>query len=271
MIILNKYAGMTMNIFIDNYKKKHNITEKVCYSGRLDPMARGIVMLLSGNECKMMDIYNKKNKTYTFEIIFGLSTDTDDVMGLFKTNPISSSLCSGANTDDVMGLFNTKYTEPLNITTMVQSIKQYIDIHVGTDIMQEFHDFSSIKYKGKSLWYYALNKIPIDKPKHLVTLYNAYYSDIKKYNYNEWKDNICMKINNIDRKNNFRQDDIIKQYNEIDLLHTSQLYSFPITITVSSGFYVRQFVADIMKHINFPILTHDINRISVENIPMELI
>lgn len=246
MIILNKEAGITMNTFIDNYKQKYNITDKVCYSGRLDPMARGEIMLLIGDECKMMDIYNKKNKTYTFEIIFGLSTDTDDAMGLF----------------------NTKYTEPSNITTLVQSIKQYIDINIGTDIMQEFHDFSSIKYKGKSLWYYALNKIPIDKPKHLVTLYNTHYSDIKKYNYNDWKNDICTKINNIERKNNFRQDEIIKQYNDLNL---ESLYSFPITITVSSGFYVRQFVADIMKHINFPILTHDINRISIDIIPMEII
>lgn len=235
MIIINKDAGMTMNTLIDKYKKIYN---KVCYSGRLDPMARGIVMLLVDDECKMMEMYNKKNKTYTFEIIFGLSTDTDDVMGLFKTN----------------------YIQPIYITTMVKSIKQYIDIHVGTDIIQEFHDFSSIKYKSKSLWYYALNKIPIDKPKHLVTLYNAHYSDIKKYNYNEWKDDICMKINNIDRKNSFRQDEIIKQYNDLNL---ESLYSLPITITVSSGFYVRQFVADIMKYIHFPILTHDINRISI--------
>jgi len=266
MIIINKEAGMTMNTLIDKYKKIYN---KVCYSGRLDPMARGTVMLLVDDECKMMEMYNKKNKTYTFEIIFGLSTDTDDVMGLFFNKPISSSLCICANTDDVMGLLKNKpiSSSNINITTLVQSIKQYIDIHVGTDIMQEFHDFSSIKYKGKSLWYYALNKIPITKPKHMVTLYNAHYNDIKKYNYNEWKDDICTKINNIDRKNNFRQDEIIKQYNEIDLMHCTHLYSFPITITVSSGFYVRQFVADIMKHINFPILTHDINRISIDIIP----
>jgi tRNA U55 pseudouridine synthase TruB len=62
MIILNKPPGITMNTFIDNYKLQHNITEKVCYSGRLDPMARGMIMLLVGDECKMMDIYNKKNK-----------------------------------------------------------------------------------------------------------------------------------------------------------------------------------------------------------------
>jgi tRNA U55 pseudouridine synthase TruB len=182
-------------------------------------------------------------------------------MGLFRTNPIISTLST--DTDDVMGILKHTPIIPTlssNITTMVQSIKQYIDIHIGTSFMQEFHDFSSIKYKGKSLWYYALNKIPIEKPKHIVTLYNAYYHNIKKYNYNEWRDDICMKINNIGRKNNFRQDEIIKQYNDIKI---DSLYGFPITITVSSGFYVRQLVADIMKHINYPILTHDINRIYI--------
>lgn len=247
MIILNKEPGMTINTFINKYKLQNNITDKICYSGRLDPMARGAIVLLIGDECKMMEIYNKKNKTYTFEIIFGLSTDTSDVMGLLLNKPIFPSVNS--------------------ITDMVSSIKKYIGIHIGpeTNIMQEFHDFSSIKYKGKSLWYYALNKIPIIKPRHKVMIYSANYKDIKKYNYNEWKNDICTKINNIDRKNNFRQDEIIEQYNKINLESSNiQLYSFPITISVSSGFYVRQFVTDIMKHINYPILTHDINRTCVE-------
>jgi tRNA pseudouridine(55) synthase len=239
MDILYKEAGMTMNTFIENYKKEHHLDKvlstKVCYSGRLDPMARGQVMILTGDECKMMEVYNKKDKTYTFEVIFGLSTDTDDVMGLLN-NSISSTI-----------YYNK----------LVDNIKQYIDIHIGTSFMQDFHDFSSIKYKGKSLWYYALNKINIEKPKHMVTLYNAQYHDIKKYDYNMWRDDICMKINNIDRKNNFRQDDIIKQYNQLNL---DMIYSLPITITVSSGFYVRQFVRDIMNYIEYPILTHDINR-----------
>lgn len=242
MHILYKEAGMTMNTFIDNYKKEHNIDKvlstKVCYSGRLDPMARGQVMILTGDECKKMDMYNKKDKTYTFEIIFGLSTDTDDVMGIFNS-PILE--------------FNNNYK-------IIDDIKHYIDIHIGTSFMQDFHDFSSIKYKGKSLWYYALNKIDIEKPKHMVTLYNAQYHDIKKYDYNIWRDDICMKINNIDRKNNFRQDDIIKQYNDTNL---ESLYCLPITITVSSGFYVRQLVNDIMNYIKYPILTHDINRINI--------
>ncbi len=269
MHILYKEAGVTMNTFIENYKKEHNLDKvlstkvlstKVCYSGRLDPMARGQVMILTGDECKEMEIYNKKNKTYTFEIIFGLSTDTDDVMGFFK-KPISVSLLSNMpNTDDVMGIFNSPILEFNNDCKLVSDIKHYIDIHIGTSFMQEFHDFSSIKYKGKSLWYYALNKIPIEKPKHMVTLYNAHYNDIKKYNYNEWRDDICMKINNIDRKNNFRQDYIIKQYNDTNL---ESLYSLPITITVSSGFYVRQLVRDIMNYIKYPILTHDINRINI--------
>ncbi len=260
MHILYKDAGVTMNTLVDNYKKEHNL-DKVCYCGRLDPMARGQVMILTGDECKKMAMYNKKDKTYTFEIVFGLSTDTDDVMG-FLGKPISLSLLPDMqNTDDVMGFLGKQNTNA-TIDKLVSDIKQYIDIHIGTSFMQEFHDFSSIKYKGKSLWYYALNNIIIDKPKHMVTLYNAHYNDIKKYNYNMWRDDICMKINNIDRKNNFRQDDIIKQYNELNM-SDSHIYSLPITITVSSGFYVRQLVHDIMNYIKYPILTHDINRINI--------
>ena len=41
------------------------------------------------------------------------------------------------------------------------------------------------------------------------------------------------------------------------------IYTLPVIITVSSGFYIRQLVADIMTHINYPITTYDINRIKV--------
>ena len=47
-------------------------------------MARGLVILLVGDDCKDMPKYLGHNKEYEFEIIFGLSTDTDDTMGIVE-------------------------------------------------------------------------------------------------------------------------------------------------------------------------------------------
>lgn len=236
-IICEKEAGITMNQFMDNYKKEHNI-DKLCYCGRLDPMARGKICLLNDDECKNMDKYNKCSKTYKFEIIFGISTDSDDPLGIIEDIQITD-----------------------NIDRYVNIIKNYIKVQ---SFNQEFHSYSSKRVKGKPLWYYKKNNIDIniDKPVHMVDIYNVEYETVKIYRMTEWKENIINIINKIDKKCDFRQEQIIKQYMEFKELDT--LYSLPIMINVSSGFYVRQLVNDIKKYINIPILTFDINRIDIK-------
>jgi tRNA pseudouridine55 synthase len=234
-IICEKEAGITMNQFIETYKKENNI-DKVCYCGRLDPMARGKICLLNDDECKNMDKYNKCSKTYKFEIIFGISTDSDDPLGII--DEIHTINC---------------------IDKYIDIIKKYIKIG---PFEQEFHSYSSKRIKGKPLWHYKKNNIDIDKPVHNVEIFNILYDDIKIYNVNSWIENIINIINKIDKKCDFRQDTIIKQYIEFKELNT--IYSLPITITVSSGFYIRQLVNDIKKYINIPILTFDINRIDIK-------
>ena len=49
MIFINKPAGYTINQIIKKYKKEHNI-KKLCFCGRLDPMARGKLLLLIKDE-----------------------------------------------------------------------------------------------------------------------------------------------------------------------------------------------------------------------------
>jgi hypothetical protein len=55
MKILDKPAGITINQFITDYKKNNQEINKLCFAGRLDPMARGKVMLLFNDECKQID------------------------------------------------------------------------------------------------------------------------------------------------------------------------------------------------------------------------
>ena len=238
-----KEAGHTMIQTMDKFKKDYNIDNnqrlyKVCYCGRLDPMARGQVLLLVGDECKNMDKYLGHMKEYEFEIIFGLSTDTDDPMGIL-------SLVSYYKEDEIK-----EYCE---------KIKEYIKIK---KFQQNFHNYSSKRINGKPMWEYTKEKEIIENPSHQVEIFDIEYKPIKKYDFNEWKTNIIKTINKIDKKNNFRQEEIIKNYND---LNYPALYALPIKIKVSSGFYVRQLVADIKNHFNIEILTYDINRITISS------
>ena len=52
------------------------------YAGRLDPMATGLLLVLIGEECKRKDEYLALSKTYEFEVLFGASSDTGDILGI---------------------------------------------------------------------------------------------------------------------------------------------------------------------------------------------
>ncbi len=54
-IIVYKPAGITMNQLILDYKETNKEISKVCFAGRLDPMARGQCLLLFNDECKKID------------------------------------------------------------------------------------------------------------------------------------------------------------------------------------------------------------------------
>ena len=56
----------------------------LAYAGRLDPMASGTLLVLIGDECKRQERYHKLDKAYRFEVLFGVGSDTGDVLGLLS-------------------------------------------------------------------------------------------------------------------------------------------------------------------------------------------
>lgn len=54
------------------------------YAGRLDPMAEGLLVVLTGDECKKKDEYLGLDKEYVFEVMLGVQSDTYDVLGIPK-------------------------------------------------------------------------------------------------------------------------------------------------------------------------------------------
>ncbi len=61
-------------------------TETLSYAGRLDPMAEGLLLVLVGeDENRDRQKYLHLSKTYEIEILFGLETDTYDLLGVVKS------------------------------------------------------------------------------------------------------------------------------------------------------------------------------------------
>lgn len=85
-ILLDKKVGETPLVTAEKYRKEHPELEGVpmAYAGRLDPMASGKLLVLLGEECKIQEKYHDLDKEYIFEVLFGVGSDTGDVLGLLQ-------------------------------------------------------------------------------------------------------------------------------------------------------------------------------------------
>ena len=231
MIIIEKPSGCTINEFIEDYKKKYKI-KKLCFCGRLDPMARGKILILINDECKMVKKYLHFDKIYQFEICFGIQTDTDDFLGIIEDKTESD------------------YPKNLNI------IIKYINNISNYNFQQKFHKYSSKKVNGKTIREQELKIIPT----HNVKIYKTNFIEFKCRKFKSFINSIINNIKTIDKNKNFRQNEIIQQWNNII---RDNIFSIKLEFKVSSGFYIRQFVRDLSYKFNFPMIVYDINRINI--------
>ncbi len=80
ILVINKPAGMTSHDVV-NFLRKHYHQKKFGHTGTLDPDATGVLLVLCGKACKVLQFLNDTDKTYQAEIQLGYSTSTDDISG----------------------------------------------------------------------------------------------------------------------------------------------------------------------------------------------
>jgi len=233
MLIEYKEQGQTLGQLTNQIK---NITNnKICYIGRLDPMASGLVCYFSGNECKLASKYLKFDKTYMFNLILGISTDSCDSLGMVT----GLSPC-----------FEINYN-------FLEKFNDYIYI-------QEYPIYSSfvIKKDGlkKPLWYYAINNIKIDNlPKHEVHIKNLELNGEEFYiKDTEYFIKQIKKLDD-DKGISLRKKEIIEQYSMIEGIH---LMGIPLIARVSSGTYIRKLCEDIGNYLRIPAMADSIERVA---------
>jgi tRNA U55 pseudouridine synthase TruB len=205
IIAFDKEIGETMNQFIERFNKLHP-NKKVAYSGRLDPLAFGQIMMFTDDDVHQMNDHVKKNKKYTFKLLNGIQTDTYDIMGLVSD----------------------KFTDP-------------VDVKLGEQKML-YPPFSCylIKEHREPLWKCTKNGLPITNyPSKQVNVISYKITNTYKISTNELKSLINEKINKV-TKQTFRQSEILEKWND----HLTESKEFTITeheISISSGAYVRHF------------------------------
>ena len=80
LILIDKPAGCTSHDVVNRWRKLAQ-TKRVGHLGTLDPMATGLLALVTGAATRLAQFYGKDDKTYCAQITFGKTSDTYDAEG----------------------------------------------------------------------------------------------------------------------------------------------------------------------------------------------
>jgi len=240
-----KEEGQILGDLTKKIKEKYK-ANRICFTGRLDPMAEGYVIFLLNNDVSNMSYYMNANKEYTFNLTIGISTDSNDILGLF----------------DSINLLNHKSLY-LNLNKINNAINSFNNINY----IQKYPKFSSYKIKKygikKPLWYMYKNNLlkDYDIPTHNVNIFSLKQNGSIKIFYNtNYFINKLQKLQ--ETNNNFNKESIIEQYKNLNKIKKSNTFilQIPLKAYVSSGTYIRQLCVDIGNKINLPTCAENINR-----------
>ncbi len=112
--VIDKKVGETPLQALTAFRNKNTglLGVPLTYAGRLDPMAEGKLLILIGNECKNRKKYDGLDKEYEFELLLGVKSDTEDILGLAESCGATASISKArgqAVADAMLGIHAMPY------------------------------------------------------------------------------------------------------------------------------------------------------------------
>ena len=217
----------------------------LAYAGRLDPMASGTLLVLIGEECKQQTKYHSLDKEYVFEVLFGFSSDTGDVLGIAER-------------------------DSANISLDTASIYRAAKSLVGTHTLPYPH-YSSKTVQGKPLFLWTLEGRldEIEIPTIKATVHKIHLLDVRTQTVAETIEHVLQKIELIPTVTeeskalgrDFRRSEIRARWNELKNGHQNDSVTVAkFKIVVSSGTYIRSLAPIIAKKLGTTGLAYSIHR-----------
>ena len=144
-IILDKPSGISSNQALSKVKKKIS-QKKAGFSGTLDPLASGLLIIFFNKATKLCSYFLNADKSYEAIAILGKTSTTGDLDG------------------DILSSNNIPDLKKLDISILE---KKYTGIIKQTPPM-----YSAIKHKGVRLYKYAREGINIDLPPREIEIFS---------------------------------------------------------------------------------------------------
>lgn len=144
IIVLDKPLGKTSHDMVYFVRRLTGI-KKVGHTGTLDPQATGVLPVCIGKATKAADMLTFSDKKYRAELIFGMTTDTQDAEGEVLSE------CPFVSTKE--------------------QVEKVIASFIG-DIKQIPPMYSAIKIDGKKLYELAREGLEVKRKERNVTIYS---------------------------------------------------------------------------------------------------
>jgi tRNA pseudouridine(55) synthase len=234
-----KYRGETLSVFLDRIRLEKDISEDIpmTYAGRLDPMAEGVMLVLVGEACKEKDSYLGFDKTYDFEIMLGVSTDTYDVLGFISSLVIP-------------------------VSVQEESIEEGLSV-LSIKTSWPYPPYSSRTVNGKPLFMYTREgSAPEEMPHKEGSIKTLALKEVFEVSLKGAVNEIIKDIGTV--TGDFRQEETIVQWKYITETYPEEKLVFiSCTATVTSGVYIRTIAHELGNILGCGALAYSIKRTQI--------
>lgn len=219
----NKKYRETLSVMLERFRRENPKYQesKITYAGRLDPLAEGLVILLTDDDVHKKENFLDLDKVYQVQFIFGFETDSYDLLGLVNRNDV-------VNVDDA------------NIKHAIKSL--------GKITQQQYPPYSSKPVNGKPLWQRSREGENTSKiaPIQKVQVYNTRYISSQGISVDEFNHQYIQTLNEI--SGDFRQQSIIDTWqNILSDFPKKNIKIWTAEFYVSSGTYIRSLIHQLGK------------------------
>ncbi len=196
-------------------------SEKLAYAGRLDPLASGLLAVVHGEQLARQEEYWYLGKQYEAEVVFGVSTDSFDLMGL----PVAH---------------HTPHPTSERITSVIRGLVGKIDLSVPI--------FSSHRYQGLPLFALAKSQTetPIIVPVRRMSISQIDVHSIERVSSHALVATAGERIALV--QGDFRQEEICRAWEALFPVDT-ELMCARLSIHCGSGTYIRSLAHELGRRL----------------------
>lgn len=206
---------------------------KATHTGTLDPMADGVVVVLTAEDRFQKSELADWQKTYQFEILWGVATDSHDLLGLStQTN-----------------------SEQIDLKKLTAVLPKFTG-----PISQQLPKFSAQRIAGQSYFDQAKQQIAFTPRSEIVQIYELKLVETNSINKTQLQNYLEKRINLV--KGDFRQPEILRNWQQVMPSLPQKLMITKLIATTSKKTYIRALVRDISTALKIPATTYSLTRIA---------